>query len=105
MQSKTPSGESWSGGVLCSLLGTIQGVVPSHEEGISLPSKSIAVCSISDSGTLPQSEQFAQVRLVPSGVAELLGAFLGHFVKRHFTITALRARALKRFPGWHLVIG
>jgi hypothetical protein len=105
MQSKTPSGESWSGGVLCSLLGTIQGVVPSHEEGISLPSKSIAVCSISDSGTLPQSEQFAQVRLVPSGVAELLGAVLGHFIKRHFTITALRARALKRFPGWHLVIG
>ena len=31
-----------------------QGGFPSHEEGISLPSKSIAVCSIPDSGTLPR---------------------------------------------------
>jgi hypothetical protein len=31
--------------------------VPSHEEGISLPSKRIAVCSIPDSGALPGSER------------------------------------------------
>jgi hypothetical protein len=63
-----------TGGVLGS--GTTKRTVPSHEDGISLPSKSIAVCSISDSGSLPRvSFRKRRVRPARNGIGSIICSF------------------------------